>query len=83
MVLLFVNKSIAQNGFETQFNIGIPINSYSKEISNFNMSLDLAYLFTKKIESSLDDGNNTLNGEPVNFKTLQYGFSAGYLQAFN
>lgn len=83
MVLLFVNKSFSQNGFETQFNIGIPVNIAAKEISNYNMSLDLAYLFTKKIDSSLDDSDNTLKGEPVNFKTFQYGFTAGYLHAFN
>lgn len=86
MVFLFVNKSIAQNGFETQFNIGIPVNIATKEISTYSLSLDFAYLFTKKLGNQLEGVEEkplTMNNKPLHFETLQYGISAGYLQVFN
>lgn len=86
MVFLFVNKSVAQNGFETQFNIGIPANIAAKEISNSSMSVDLAYLFTKKLGKELKGSEGeplTMNNKPIHFRTLQYGISAGYLHTFN
>lgn len=85
-ILLFVNKSIAQNGLETQFNIGIPANIAAKEISNYTMSLDLAYLFTKGLGNPSKNSEGEIikmNNNPIHSKTVQYGISAGYLHAFN
>ena len=85
-ILLFVNKSIAQNGLETQFNIGIPANIAAKEISNYTMSLDLAYLFTKGLGNPSKNSEGEIikmNNNPIYSKTVQYGISAGYLHAFN
>jgi hypothetical protein len=71
--LLLLNTLKAQNGFETQFTIGLPSNTISKETSSFNAAFNLGYMFSTK--------NKRSEIGKVDFKTptiFQYGVSAGY-----
>ena len=71
--LLLLNTVRAQNGFETQVSIGLPSNNLSKEISSFNASLNLGYMFSTKKEDN--ETKNLSFNTPTSF---QYGISAGY-----
>ncbi|MFT5669038.1 MAG: hypothetical protein ACI9DK_003249 [Vicingaceae bacterium] len=71
--VLLLNSLKAQNGFETQLSIGLPGNTLSKDISSFNASLNLGYMFSIKKEDS--------EIEKLSFKSttsFQYGVSTGY-----
>lgn len=72
-VLVFGNNSMAQNGLESQLNIGFPSGT-TRDTAALNISLDLAYLFADLHEKN--DFVNESNREPQ--KNVQYGVSVGY-----
>ena len=64
----------AQNGFESQFSIGLPSNIVTKENASFNMAVNLGYMFSTKSKALDSDDSDPFKTASI----IQYGISAGY-----